>query len=127
MVCAIEAAWESTWRGKIALLQGDLQTFGALMNENHRLVDEMMTACGVADGAGWANNLFIKTARKNGALGAKLTGAAGGGSVVALVRPGEEAHLSHAWESEAKAAGLKNTWIFHPKIVARGLTVKKGN
>ena len=49
------------------------------MNENHRWVEEMMKYCGFDDGAGWANNLLIETALQNGALGAKLTGAGGGG------------------------------------------------
>ena len=51
------------------------------MNQNHRLVNDMMTYCGFSDGTGWADNLCIETALKNGALGAKLTGAGGGGSV----------------------------------------------
>lgn len=50
----------------------------------------MMTYCGFEDGAGWANNLLIDVARQNGALGAKLTGAGGGGSVFALPEPGKE-------------------------------------
>jgi len=89
MVRFMTSAWETAWRGKIALLQGDWRTFGVLMNENHTQVNEMMNYCGFIDGAGWANNLLIKVALQNGALGAKLTGAGGGGSVFALVQPGE--------------------------------------
>jgi galactokinase/mevalonate kinase-like predicted kinase len=76
MVGFMHGAWETAWRGKIALLEGDLKTFGELMNVNHRLVNDMMTYCGFTDGAGWANNLCIQVALENGALGAKLTGAA---------------------------------------------------
>lgn len=125
MVASMQAVWETAWRGKVALLQGDLQTLGALMNENHRLVDEMMKSFGIEDGAGWENNLLIKAARKNGALGAKLTGAGRGGSVFALVRPGDEGRISSIWEAEAIEAGLKNIWIYRPRIAQQGLVVRK--
>ncbi len=92
MVRFMSNAWEMAWRGKIALLEARLGDVRQLMNQNHRLVNDMMTYCGFNDGAGWANNLCIETALKNGALGAKLTGAGGGGSVFALTRPGEEAN-----------------------------------
>ena len=38
---------------KIALMVGDLEGFGDLMNQNHRLVNEMMAYCCFEDGAGW--------------------------------------------------------------------------
>jgi hydroxymethylglutaryl-CoA reductase len=38
---------------------------------------------------------MIDVARKNGAIGAKLTGAGGGGSIVALC-PGKEKNVAHA-------------------------------
>ena len=106
LVRTMQCIYETAWRGKIALLEGDLDAFGRLMNTNHRLIDEMMTLCGFADGAGWANNLFIRLALENGALGAKLTGAGGGGSVFALVHPGAEDRLAQAWQQTADHAGL---------------------
>lgn len=123
MMALMEAAWETAWRGKVALLEGDLATFGALMNENHRLVDEMMVYCGFTNGAGQENNQLIKTALQNGALGAKLTGAGGGGSVVALVRPGEQDGLEQAWNQAAKKAGLRRAQVFRPHIAREGLVV----
>jgi galactokinase len=74
MVRLMTAAWETAWRGKTAILAGDMTRFGRLMNDNHRLVDNMMVYCGFPDGADWCNNLLIETALKDGALGAKLTG-----------------------------------------------------
>ncbi len=126
MVCFMSAAWETAWRGKIALLQGDLETFGKLMNENHRLVDDMMLYCGFDDGAGWANRLCIREALENGALGAKLTGAGGGGSVFALVRPGDEQKLVHVWQKTAAEAGLAEASVYIPRIARQGLIITGG-
>jgi galactokinase/mevalonate kinase-like predicted kinase len=124
LVRGMQGIYETAWRGKIALLEGDLETFGGLMNTNHRLIDEMMIYCGFADGAGWANNLFIKVALEHGALGAKLTGAGGGGSVFALVHPGEEARLVQAWQKSAEQAQLSSACIYLPLISPRGLIVR---
>ncbi|MBN1148803.1 MAG: hypothetical protein JXA78_16195 [Anaerolineales bacterium] len=124
MVGFMRGAWETAWRGKIALLEGDLRAFGDLMNANHRLVNEMMNYCGFSDGAGWANNLCIQTALENGALGAKLTGAGGGGSVYALVEPGQEARLAQAWRQTAEAAGLAQAHVYRPRISRCGLKVE---
>jgi galactokinase/mevalonate kinase-like predicted kinase len=124
MVRFMKAAWETAWRGKIALLAGDWETFGALMNENHKLVNEMMAYCCFGDGAGWANNLLIDTALAHGALGAKLTGAGGGGSVFALVRPGQEGKLMEIWRQTATEAGLASARIYRPRISRQGLVVE---
>ena len=124
MVRFMSAAWETAWRGKIALLEGDLVTFGRLMNQNHRLVDEMMVYCGFEDGAGWANRLCIQAALENGALGAKLTGAGWGGSVFALVRPGEEERLVNAWQETAARSGLSNATIHVLHFATQGLIVR---
>lgn len=124
MVHFMSGAWETAWRGKIALLERDWETFGALMNENHRLVNEMMAYCGFTDGAGWANNLLINTALANDALGAKLTGAGGGGSVFALTRPGQEGKLMEVWRQTAAEAGLTSARIYRPHISRQGLVVK---
>lgn len=124
MVRFMTGAWETAWRGKIALLEHNWETFGALMNENHRLVNEMMAYCGFAKGAGWANNLLTETALANGALGAKLTGAGGGGSVFALTRPGQEGKLMEVWRQTAAEAGLTSARIYRPHISHQGLIVE---
>ena len=127
MVRFMSGAWETAWRGKIALLDGDLKTFGHLMNENHRLVDEMMHYCGFHDGAGWANNLFIEAAMQNGALGAKLTGAGGGGSVFALTEPGQEKKILRLWEETARSNGLPYAQIYPLTISPQGLKLKNAD
>jgi D-glycero-alpha-D-manno-heptose-7-phosphate kinase len=125
MVQYMSAAWETAWRGKIALLEGDLKSFGRLMNDNHRLVDIMMLYCGFSDGAGWANNLFIETALDHGALGAKLTGAGGGGSVFALTEPGQEENLMQIWQETATRNNLPDAQIYKLKIAKQGLKTER--
>jgi galactokinase/mevalonate kinase-like predicted kinase len=123
MVSFMRSAWETAWRGKIALLQKDWKTFGALMNHNHQAVDDMMTYCGFPDGAGEANNLLIETALANGAFGAKLTGAGSGGSVFALTAPENLANLAAVWEKVAAQNGLTQAQVYQPRIAHRGLVV----
>jgi galactokinase/mevalonate kinase-like predicted kinase len=125
MVCFMQGAWATAWQGKVALLAGDLETFGALMNQNHQLVNEMMAYCSFQDGAGWANNLLIETALRSGALGAKLTGAGAGGSVFALVRPGQEGQLMERWRQVAAEADLTAARIYRPNIARRGLVIEE--
>jgi glucuronokinase len=124
LVRTMQSIYDTAWKGKIALLEGDLEEFGHLMNANHRLIDDMMTYCGFLDGAGWANNLFIQVALENKALGAKLTGAGGGGSVFALVHPGQEEQLVQAWQQAAEKAGLMDARIYQPRISTQGLLLE---
>ncbi len=63
--------------GKKALLNQDWEQLAYLMNENHRIQD------GIYD-SGEVNNHMIKVAKDNGALDAKLAGAGGGGTIIAL-------------------------------------------
>lgn len=64
-------------QGKRALVEGDWALLGSLMNENHALVAEL-------GGSGPANEALIAAARAAGAWGAKLAGAGGGGTIIAL-------------------------------------------
>ena len=125
MVQFMANAYETAWRGKMALLRHDWKTFGDLMNQNHGFVNDMMNFCGFTDGAGWANNLMIDAALGNNALGAKLTGAGSGGSVFALTYPGEEHKLIKVWEETAEANGLTNAVIQKVKIARKGLRIEE--
>jgi mevalonate kinase len=60
----------------------DLKKIGDLMNENHRLLQEIGVSSKELD-------MLVDLARKQGAFGAKLTGGGGGGCMVALT-PGKE-------------------------------------
>jgi galactokinase/mevalonate kinase-like predicted kinase len=123
MVRIMAEIGDTAWQGKMALLEHDWDTFGALMNQNHRLVNEMMEYCGFREGAGWANNLLIETALDNGALGAKLTGAGSGGSVFALVRPGQEEHLVEVLRQTAADNGLTQAQVYKCQIARQGLII----
>ena len=81
-----------------------------------------MRFCGFEQGAGWANNLLIETALDNGALGAKLTGA--GGSVFALVNPGQEEPLMETWRKAARQAGLDAAQVYQVRVVHHGIEIK---
>ena len=62
---------------KRALLAGDCETLAVLMNRNHAIVREL-------GGSGDANEALIAAALSGGASGAKLAGAGGGGTILAL-------------------------------------------
>ena len=125
MLRTMDAVGATAWRGKIALLRRDWETVGALMNENHALVNEMMVHCGFADGAGDAGNKLIRAALDAGALGAKLTGAGGGGSVFALARPGEEQKIAGVFRDVARQVGLTEAAVFVPRLARQGLLVEE--
>jgi mevalonate kinase len=80
--------------GEQALADGDVETLGRLMNFNHGLLSALGVSSRSLDNLVWA-------ARDGGALGAKLTGAGGGGCIVALDEgDGVETALSLSPECE---------------------------
>ena len=97
---------ETAWRGKIALLAHDLRELGEQIDRNQALVDEMMETCGFASGAGDEVRALVAAARAAGALGAKLTGAGGGGAIFALPPPDAAERLADALRTFASREGL---------------------
>ena len=67
---------------RTALEEMDLKTVGKLMNENHKLLQELTVSNEVLD-------KMVKIARDAGALGAKVTGTGRGGNINVLT-PGKE-------------------------------------
>ncbi len=65
--------------GERAIAAGELATVGRLLDENHERLSELGLSTPSLEDA-------IATARATGALGAKLTGAGGGGCAIALAR-----------------------------------------
>jgi mevalonate kinase len=70
-------AEDLAFAGRKALEGFDLRKVGELMNENHRLLQEIEVSCKELDH-------LVNVARKHGAFGAKLTGGGGGGCMTAL-------------------------------------------
>ncbi len=77
--------------GALALEAGDLRGLGELMNLNQALLASLMVSTERLEA-------MCRAAREAGAYGAKLTGAGGGGCVIALAGPNERAVLD-AWEA----------------------------
>jgi len=70
-----------------AIENGEISTLGLLMNENQGYLERM--------GVSWPElDKLIENARTAGALGAKLSGAGGGGNMIALVDPVRAAHIA---------------------------------
>jgi mevalonate kinase len=91
----MKAAREIILRAIEAFNENDLEALGALMNMNHAL----LYGVGVSDESlEWLTN----AARKAGALGAKLTGAGGGGCMIALAR---DEKLEQVLEAIQRAGG----------------------
>jgi mevalonate kinase len=91
--------------GQQALLCGEIQELGQLMNENHALLQEMGVSIPELD-------RFVAEARKAGALGAKLSGAGAGGFMIALTGADQrsaiiaclqEAGATHVFSSQVPA------------------------
>jgi mevalonate kinase len=73
-----------------ALTDGDAEELGSLMDRNHELLVEIGVSHPRLD-------KLVKIARARGALGAKLTGAGGGGCIIALCKTREdEASIARA-------------------------------
>ncbi len=91
----MKAAREIVLRAIDALKENDLETLGTLMDINHAL----LYGIGVSDESlEWLTN----AARKAGALGAKLTGAGGGGCMIALTK---DEKLQQVIEAIQRAGG----------------------
>jgi mevalonate kinase len=82
--------------GADAAVAGDLVRLGGLFDETQQLLAELGLSTPVLDA-------LIDDARAAGAAGAKLTGAGGGGAVVA-VAPGREDEVLTAWRTRGKVA-----------------------
>jgi galactokinase/mevalonate kinase-like predicted kinase len=114
---------ETAWRGKVALLAHDLRELGYQIDRNQALVDEMMELCGFASGAGQAVRALVAAARAAGALGAKLTGAGGGGAIFALPPPDGAERLADALRDFAAREGLASEVRVVP-VARAGLRVE---
>jgi mevalonate kinase len=107
----VESIGDIVRAGQAALAAADLEEVGRLMNFNHGLLEALGVSSRSLDELVWA-------ARESAALGAKLTGAGGGGCVVALD------------ETEGAATALKYTpgceEAFRADVDTEGVRVEAG-
>jgi len=81
-------------KAKMALLEGNIISLGNLMNQNHKLLQEITVS-------GEINDKLVQIALKNGAIGAKMTGTGRGGLVIALAENKEiQEKIAKAIEKE---------------------------
>lgn len=92
----IQAIGKITEEGKMKIIENDLGAIGELMNLNQGLLDSL----GVSNRILW--NL-VYSARDAGAFGAKLTGAGGGGCMIALVNDDPEKVIAAIEKEGCKA------------------------
>lgn len=67
-------------RARRAIERGEVEQVGRLMDENHRLLQNMGVSSSELDA-------LVEASRRGGATGAKLSGAGRGGNMIALVTP----------------------------------------
>jgi mevalonate kinase len=91
---------EVSFTARRAIEAGKWELLGELMNENHALLQTLTVSSLELDA-------LVETARRAGALGAKLSGGGRGGNMIALV----EANLAETVSSSLTEAGAKNTII----------------
>ncbi|HEY5949952.1 MAG TPA: mevalonate kinase [Kofleriaceae bacterium] len=78
--------------GTASLLAGNLEALGADMNRAHDLLSGLGVSTPLLDA-------LCDVAKKLGAFGSKLTGAGGGGSVIAIAPRDKEADILAAWKT----------------------------
>lgn len=84
---------------RAAVEQGELQTLGGLLNENHELLMKIGVSLPQLD-------KLTQAARRAGALGAKLTGSGHGGNIIALV----ETPTAETVKAALRLAGAGQIW-----------------
>jgi mevalonate kinase len=74
----LDEAGQIAVAARSAIEQGQIETLGRLMDENHAVLQALEVSCPELD-------CLVVAAREGGALGAKLSGAGRGGNIIALV------------------------------------------
>ncbi len=106
----VESIGDIVRTGEAALRDGDIEEIGRLMNFNHGLLSALGVSSRSLDTMVWA-------AREADALGAKLTGAGGGGCIVALDRT-EQTHTALSYTPGCERA-------FRAELDTEGIRVER--
>ncbi len=107
----LETEYEIVARSIDALKNNDVETLGKLMNINHALL------CAIGVSNEFLDKL-VYAARKAGALGAKITGAGGGGCIVAL-------STSECVENVKESIELAGGKAFITKMTVDGVRIEE--
>src|SRR5512146_364567 len=91
---------QAVLQSRACIETGDLPALGALMNEDHSLLQQIGVSCDALDA-------LVAAARAAGAWGAKLVGGGQGGNMTALVDPLRAEDTAAA----LRAAGAVRTWV----------------
>jgi galactokinase/mevalonate kinase-like predicted kinase len=91
---------EISWKSRFALMKQDWKLLGDYFKENTLIMNKVMKYVGFNHGIGLSNNILIKLIESHpDVFSAKLTGAGGGGSVFALVKPDKIDEVLRDWEN----------------------------
>jgi len=92
---------EISWKSRFALMKHDWKQLGQHFQENTVIMNNMMRHAGFLHGIGLVNNILIRLIEQNSnVFAAKLTGAGGGGSIFALVKPDKVDTVLLSWKDE---------------------------
>jgi len=92
---------EISWKSRFALMKHDWKQLGDYFKENTAIMNKMMRHVGFLHGIGLYNNILIRLIEHNSdVFAAKLTGAGGGGSIFALVKPDQIDAVLLSWKEE---------------------------
>ena len=92
---------EISWKSRYAIMKQDWELLGEYFKKNTLIMNEIMRHVGFDQGIGLSNNILITLIEDHpDVFSVKLTGAGGGGSVFALVKPGKIEEVMHDWKNK---------------------------
>lgn len=108
-----ERLGEISWKSRFALMKQNWKKLGKYFQENTKIMNEIMKNAGFSHGIGLANNLLITLIEDHPDVYAiKLTGAGGGGSVFALVKPDKIDYVLNFWKDRLNEI-IRNKEKYH--------------
>lgn len=136
------------WQARFALMKKDWKQLGEYFKLNTQIMNLIMRNAGFQYGIGLANNILISLIENHpDVYAAKLTGAGGGGSVFALVKPNKIENILLNWKENLNnlvnnvqlfksrfpnypldiRAQLKNAEFYRIKICTKGVSIIEKN